>query len=412
LKLRKGKMPQKKRCFYKIAIAHKLTPKTNYTRLLEKGFRRSKNGPSIILYGNKEENLSDLPNAKNVWSNNFYPLQIFKQTMWDRPNIVHIQYEFTTFGPFWSNLFFPVLLVLLRIAGVRTVVTVHSVIPKEMVDRDLMQKLLPQIAKFDKSGIFFKGFLIILFKFIVIWTDAIIVHGEWYKSKLVESYSAVSSKIWVIPYGVDDKEHVNSSRLKRWKERLKQRKVILFFGHISPRKDIETLIRAFGIFMTNHCGYLLVIAGRKPHYYADYFNKLKLIVNELNLSEEVVFTGYVDDEDIHVLHDISELVVFPYLYAFEGPSGPLAFAIQHSVPIIGTNVGHLVEEICNMREGILVSRKDVRALAKAMTRLANDNNLRESFSKNLRRKMKDRFWRDVAVKTLHLYMELMEPSRL
>jgi glycosyltransferase involved in cell wall biosynthesis len=409
-KLREQKMPGKKRSVYKIVIVHRLTPKTNYTRLLEKGFRHSASRANIIMYGSKEENLLGLPNAKNVWSSNFYPFQIFRQTLRDRPDIVHIQYEFTTFGPFWSNLFFPILLVLLRIAGVRAVVTVHSVIPKEMVDRDLMQKLLPQIAKFKGSEVLFKGFLVLLFKSIVISADAIIVHGKWYKRKLVDSYSAMSSKIWVIPYGVDDKGYVDSSLLKCWKERVKQRKVILFFGHISPRKDMETLIRSFAIFLRDKRRYLLVIAGKEPPYYQWYADGLKSIAKELGLSESIIFTGFVSDEEIHVLYRISEFTVFPYLYGFEGPSGPLAFAIQHRVPIIGTNVGHLGEEIYIMREGILVPPKDVKALAEAMIRLANDKGLRDTFSENLRRKMKGMLWRDVATKTLQLYRELLETA--
>jgi glycosyltransferase involved in cell wall biosynthesis len=410
-KLGEQKMPRKKRYVYKIAIVHRLTPKTNYTRLLEKGFRHSAGRANIIMYGNKEENLLDLPNAKNVWSSNFYPFQIFRQTLMDRPDIVHIQYEFTTFGPFWSNLFFPILLVLLRIAGVRAVVTVHSVIPKEMVDRDLMQKLLPQFTKFKRSEVLFKGFLVLLFKSIVILADVIIVHGKWYKRKLVDSYSAMSSKIWVVPYGVDDKGYVNGSLLNYWKERVKKRKVILFFGHISPRKDMETLIKAFGLFTKNHSGYQLVIAGRKSPYYIDYFNKLKSIVNELNLRKEVVFTGHVSDEEIHVLYNISELVIFPYLYAFEGPSGPLAFAIEHCVPLIGTKVGHLEEEIVHMKEGILVPPMDAQALATAIGILANNRGLRTKFSKNLKMKKNEMLWKDVASKTLQLYQGVIEGSK-
>jgi glycosyltransferase involved in cell wall biosynthesis len=73
-------------------------------------------------------------------------------------------------------------------------------------------------------------------------------------------------------------------------------------------------------------------------------------------------------------------------------------------------VGHLGEEIHNMREGILVPPKDVKALAEAMIRLANDKGLRDTFSENLRRKMKGMLWRDVATKTFQFYRELLETA--
>jgi len=410
-KLREEKMPEGKQCVYKIVIVHRLTPKTNYTRLLEKGFRHSASKADITLYGNKEENISDLPNAKNVWSNNFYPFQVFRQTVGDRPDIVHIQYEFTTFGPFWTNLLFPLLLILMKIAGVKTVVTVHSVIPKEMVNKEFMQQLLPPIAKFGMGEILFKMFLAFLYRTMAISADRLVVHGGWYKKKMVSSYKAPSWKIHIISYGVDEKKFAEDALLKWWRKRIGEHRVILFFGNISPRKDMETLIRSLAIFLRNNQDYLLLIAGRELPYYQWYGERLKSITKELELSENVIFSGPISDEEIHVLYSISEFAVFPYLYGFEGPSGPLAFAIQHCVPIIGTGVGHLAEEICNMKEGILVPPKDIKALAEAMTKLANDRNLRENFSENLRRKMKGMLWRDVAEKTFQLYRELMEDSK-
>ena len=377
---------------------------------MEKGFRKSGSRATVILYGGKEEHISDLHNAKRVWSSCLYPFEIYKQILKDRPSILHIQFEFTTFGPFWTNLLLPILLILTKVANVKTVVTVHSVIPKEMVDKDLMRQLLPQIARFGFSRILLKLFLIFLYGMLVLSADEIIVHGKWYEKELLSSYKATASKIHVIPYGIEEQGSVNEALLNEWRRRFGERKVILFFGNISPRKDIETLIRSFAIFSHENHGYLLVIAGGEPPYYKWYSDRLKSSAKELGLLENTLFTGPISDEEIHILYRLSEFVVFPYLYGFEGPSGPLAFAIQYSLPIVGTNVGHLAEEICNLKEGILVPPRDVKAFSEAMAKLANDKGLRNSLSKNLKRKTTGMFWADVATKTYQLYKDSLTRS--
>jgi glycosyltransferase involved in cell wall biosynthesis len=391
----------------KVAIVHHLTPKTNYTRLLERGFVESGKSVDITLYGKKGENISDLSNARNVWSSGLYPFQIFRQVMRDRSNIVHIQHEFSTFGPFWANLSFPLLLFLMKLARVKIVITNHVVIPKEEVDHELVGKFFPQLARLGIARTLIKLYVTFLYRTMVMSSDRIIVHGGWYKKTLIESYKASPGKIDIIPYGVNEEDGIDPVLLQSWRKRVGKHKIILFFGDVSPRKDMETLIRAFAVLVRQHPEYLLVIAGREEPRYRHFGRGLRSTAKELGIMNDVIFTGFIRDEEIHVLYSISETVVFPYLYGFEGPSGPLAFAIQHNIPVIGNKIGHLVEEIHDMREGILVPPKNVQALAEAMTKLADDKKLRSHLSENLRKKGETANWKEVASRTYNLYKKLV-----
>ncbi|MGD6810768.1 MAG: glycosyltransferase [Candidatus Bathyarchaeia archaeon] len=394
-----------------VAIVHRLTPKTNYSRLLNKGFKQSKSNTRLLLYGWAAENLSDLPNAKPVWTSSLFPLQIFNQLLKDKPAVVHIQYEFTTFGKFWTNIFFPLLLLTIKLTGVKTVVTVHSVIPKAIIDKQLMKQLLPQFPKGLFGQILFKAFLVYIYGTTVSLSDQLVVHGKWYKKTLINSYKARADKIHVIPYGVDAEPSVNSALLEKWRKATSCKKLVLFFGNISPRKDIETLIRAFAIFNKKHDNYLLVIAGKDSSDYKGYSDHLKNLSNDLNISNKTLFLGFVEDAEIHVLYNLSEFIVFPYLYGFEGPSGPLSFAIQHGLPVVGTNVGHLSEEITDMQDGLLLSPRDVNGFANAMAKLADDGDLRDRFSNNLKRRADGMLWTDVAMKTSAIY-SICRPNSL
>jgi glycosyltransferase involved in cell wall biosynthesis len=394
----------------KVAIVHHLSPKTNYTRLLQRGFVESGNSEHILLYGNKKENVIDLPSARNVWSSHLYPFQIFRQLLRDQPNIVHIQYEFSTFGPFWANLLVPFLLFFMKLTRSRIVITVHSVIPTADMDNELVEKFFPKLARTGVARTLIKFYLVLLYGTIIRFSDKIIVHGNYYKTALIESYKAPPWKIDTISHGVNEKTCVNNTTFKSWKKRVGRHKVILFFGDVSPRKDIETLIRAFDVFVRKHQDYLLIIAGREEARYRPFCSGLRSTVRELGVSANVTFTGFISDEEIHVLYSISEFIVLPYLYGFEGPSGPLAFAIEHGIPIIGNKVGHLKEEINNMKEGILIPPRNVQALSQAMAKLALDRALRKRISNNLTKKAKTEQWRAVAARTYDLYDQLITSS--
>ena len=72
-------------------------------------------GSSLILYGPKgsQSTMEFTGEFKAIWTSFLYPLQIIRQVLKDRINIIHIQFEFVTFGsPFSSILFIPLLLLL------------------------------------------------------------------------------------------------------------------------------------------------------------------------------------------------------------------------------------------------------------------------------------------------------------
>ncbi len=390
---------------FRAAIIHRLVPRTNYTRQLNEGFEEIGCQKSIILYGWKKEKVKNVSNANLIWTPLLYPFQIFKRIFVDKPSIVHLQYEFATFGPIHANILLPLLLLLLKLTRVKMVVTIHSVIPYSVVNDQFVKNFVPSLQKLPLIKLLLKIFFIDLYKIIDISADLIYVHGDWYKQTLIDSYRT-KAKIQVIPYGVSDRVENDSKSFDYYKNLFDSKKIILSFGSVSPRKDLEGLIRSFEKFSKRHPDYVLVIAGNSTIDFRWYGERLKKIALDLGLEKKVTFLGFVDDTEIHALYRISEFLVLPYIYGFEGPSGPLAFAIQHGLPIVGTNVGHLREEIRNLQEGLLVPVGDVSALDHAMETLANNPQLRKCFSTNITKKNIGSTWRDMAIETLSSYKRL------
>ncbi|MGV8094237.1 MAG: glycosyltransferase [Mangrovibacterium sp.] len=76
---------------------------------------------------------------------------------------------------------------------------------------------------------------------------------------------------------------------------------------LNLKKNLERLIRAFDLLKRNaDIPHKLVIAGKKGWKYQSVFDT----VAGLKISSEVIFTGYVPEEDLPVIYSMTDLFVF------------------------------------------------------------------------------------------------------
>jgi len=183
------------------------------------------------------------------------------------------------------------------------------------------------------------------------------------------------------------------------------KRVILYFGVLSPRKGLEYLLEAYAKIAYKYPDCVLIISGFEPAYYKGYTRTLKRLVEKLKIEERVICTGFVSYEEVHELLTIAKLVILPYLYSTSA-SGPLSLAIQYHKPTIVTNTEFFREALKNGEEAILVSPKNPEMLSLAITTLMEDEDLAAKFTKNLRVKAENWSWEKVARMTLKLYYDV------
>ena len=85
---------------------------------------------------------------ENVWTPYFFPFQIFKRAVNDGIRMIHIQWELNSFGQAWSRIafigscIFPLLLLLLKVARIKIIITVHSVVSKsDILSKDFEMRI-------------------------------------------------------------------------------------------------------------------------------------------------------------------------------------------------------------------------------------------------------------------------------
>lgn len=166
---------------------------------------------------------------------------------------------------------------------------------------------------------------------------AVIVPSECTKRDLIDIVGAEKSKIKLIYEGVNifqgmvDVERVkNSFGIEG--------EYIYFVGTLEPRKNLKKLLLAFSeLKLDIHWEGKLVISGGKGWYYQELFE----LVEEYGITGEVIFTGYVDDEEKFSLLKGAKCFYFVSLY--EGFGLPILEAMQMGVPVITSNVSSMPE---------------------------------------------------------------------
>lgn len=145
---------------------------------------------------------------------------------------------------------------------------------------------------------------------------------------------------------------------------------ILYLGTLEPRKNITTLIDAYAHLRNSYAREeKLLLAGGKGWLYDSIFEK----VQKLGLESEVVFPGFVSDEEQLLWYHAASAFVYPSLY--EGFGIPVAEALACGVPVVTSNISSLPEAGASL--ALTVDPSDSEAMAGAIYKALTDESLRE-----------------------------------
>jgi glycosyltransferase involved in cell wall biosynthesis len=144
---------------------------------------------------------------------------------------------------------------------------------------------------------------------------------------------------------------------------------VLYLGTLEPRKNIPTLIDAYALLRERYNRQeKLVLAGGKGWLYESIYHK----VRELGLEQEVIFPGFVPDEEQALWYRAASVFAYPSLY--EGFGFPVAEALACGTPVVTSNVSSLPEAGAQL--ALCVDPYNTAALAAALNRALTDPAIR------------------------------------
>jgi glycosyltransferase involved in cell wall biosynthesis len=153
-------------------------------------------------------------------------------------------------------------------------------------------------------------------------------------------------------------------------------------GVLLPDKGQEWLIRSLAELRKDFAGAKLLLAGEGPC-----LRKLKVLAHELEISEAVLFPGFVKDvESVYAALDVFLLPSF-----FEAFNNSLLAAMAYEIPSIAFNRGALGEIIENEKSGLLVSGPDVAEINRATAKILGNQALAKRLGDEGRKRVEDSF---------------------
>jgi glycosyltransferase involved in cell wall biosynthesis len=227
--------------------------------------------------------------------------------------------------------------------------------------------------------------------------DAIIAVSEFTKKSLTDTYRIPSEKIKVIYEGppaesesIPDEEKIPAVKRKY----SLPPKYFFFLSTIEPRKNIQRLINAFVKFKKTAGADMKLVIGGAVH--PSIFAKQKIIIHK-----DVMFTGFVPEEEKPYLFLLAEAFVYPSLY--EGFGLPLLEAMRQLTPIMASDTSS-IPEICG-DAAIFFNPLNTDEMASVMHKI-----LEPETQKILKLRMSERIkyfsWHKCATRTMHLLKSL------
>jgi glycosyltransferase involved in cell wall biosynthesis len=189
------------------------------------------------------------------------------------------------------------------------------------------------------------------------------------KRELVQEFGVQTTRVTVIPFGINNAVPNTSLTPSEAKQRLGIRddeRTILFFGNIAPYKGLEYLITAFQQILAERDNYRLVIAGRPKNCERYWTTILEAIGEDVRRGRVLVREDYIPDEETEVYFKAADVLVLPYRYIYQ--SGVLFLGYSFGVPVLAADVGSLRDEIIGGKTGFVFRPEDPVDLARAIER--------------------------------------------
>ncbi|OIP74474.1 MAG: hypothetical protein AUK08_01665 [Candidatus Pacebacteria bacterium CG2_30_36_39] len=180
----------------------------------------------------------------------------------------------------------------------------------------------------------------------------------------------------VVHTGFEKKEvdkEIKNKIIDRYK--LKNKKVILTVSKLEPLKRIDDFIRSF--LKLKNKNVIGIIGGSGSE-----LNNLKKLIKKLNLSERIIFTGSLSEDELAALYEISYIFVFPAVKQTWGLA-PVE-AMSYGKPAVISSDAGVSEIIKNKENGFIFEAKSVSSLVKNINYLLNNKKMYEKISKNAR----------------------------
>jgi glycosyltransferase involved in cell wall biosynthesis len=404
------------RHMFKVVMISPLPPEnageSTYTAALIDKLAINENVRIFAITGLNADELSNKTNrvtTMNIWNGRsiFYPITLLKAIAKIRPHIVHVQFgpHGAVYGGFFGEPMI-LLLILLRLIGINTTITLHSTWMTDQVE-----ERISSYHRMGKLSILARAMFRLFMKLLKLGSTKIqlstVRNDSLLKRKFMQEYHLSERDVDEIPHPCSPVRNRLDSSIALHQLRLDGRSVILVFGYIRRGKGLEVAIEAMNKVKREVPNVLLLIAGKVQDSDSKaYLVQLRKMSKQFGLEEFVRFDSYyIPDDRITTYFSAANIILVPYTENV-GASGPIHNYAGYGIPIIAANVGY------HMREALggtltLFMNKDSEDLADKLIGLLNNDKLRKELGHKHCEYAEKESWDVAARRTMQNYERII-----
>ena len=276
------------------------------------------------------------------------------------------------------------------------ITTLHDII---YMEGSISKLLTSKASLYQKFGNLYRRIIV---SRVVKNSKRLITVSNFEKENITNFLKLENNNIQTVYNGVNKtfKVSIDANQISRVKTKYKlPENYVLHIANKDPRKNTKKVLIAFKEYLkiTNSTQKLLMLGCKK--------DDLKIMLKEIDamdIYEHIILTGYVSDEDLPIIYQLSELFLFPSLR--EGFGIPIIEAMACGVPVITSNTSSMPEVAGNA--AYLIDPNKTEEISQGILKIMADNTFKKQLIEKGLKRSKEFTWNNTALKVLKQYNEL------
>lgn len=229
--------------------------------------------------------------------------------------------------------------------------------------------------------------------------DAVITDSETSKKDIVRLLDIPQEKVHVTHLAPGSR--FKKMKPGKWRQEITTRhnlseKFVLYVGDVNFNKNVQSLIRALQYLPP---GISLVLVGKGFESKIPETEEIFGLVDKLGIETRVQTLGFVPDEDLVQIYNLSAVVCQPSLY--EGFGFPVLEAQACGVPVVAAKTQCLVEMAGSA--ALFVDPRNPSEIASGIQKVLSDKKLAKSLTRAGLENLKRFSWEKTAAETIKVY---------
>jgi glycosyltransferase involved in cell wall biosynthesis len=236
----------------------------------------------------------------------------------------------------------------------------------------------------------------------------VLTGSDFARESIIRAYDVDPEKVVTIPIAANPIfRPLQRERAQREiRDRLKtDGPFVLTVGDLQPRKNHIGLIQAFDALIQSHpqIRHKLVLAGKDTWFSP----QIREAARKSRVADRIVFTGFVEDDDLLRLYNACDCFVFPSFY--EGFGIPILEAMACGRAVACANTSSMPEVADGA--GILFDPQSKGEIVRALSDILLDTELRCRLERLGLQRAPQFTWNRTAERTMELYQGVAEAHR-